>query len=65
MQLQFRAKCKIADTAKETEILIFEFNLGPLHFVCLANVPREGEKESIAYIKIDLEPTRNNWEIKT
>ena len=56
MQLQFKAKCKVSETKADTEILVFEFNLGPIHFVCLANVPREGEKESVAYVKIDLEP---------
>ena len=63
MQLQFRAKCQVKDTNADTEILVFEFILGPIHIVCLANVPREGEKESIAYVKIDMEPSRNNWEI--
>jgi hypothetical protein len=63
MQLQFRAKCTVKDTTAETEILVFEFNLGPIHVVCLANVPREGEKESIAYVKVDLDAGKNNWEV--
>ena len=64
MQLQFRAKCTLKETGtKEGEILCFEFNIGPLKIICIANMPREGETESIAYVKLELEAART-WEVR-
>lgn len=64
MQLQFRAKCEIKETGAGTEMLVFSFTLGPLTISCLANIPREGETESVAYVIAELQPTQPIWDIR-
>lgn len=63
MTLQFRATCRIKETQANSEMLIFEFNLGPIFITCLANVPREGEDTSVAFVKLELRHSRAEWEI--
>jgi hypothetical protein len=64
MQLQFRAKCKLKETeATKTEIIVFDFNVGPLKFICIVNIPREGETESVAYVKMEFESMKS-WEVR-
>lgn len=64
MQLQFKAKCIVKSTATDSEILVFSFRLGPLMISCLANIPNDDERESVAYVIAELEETQPTWEIR-
>lgn len=63
MQLQFRAKCRFKETTN-ADMLVFEFSLGPIVVTCLANIPQEDQPESVAYVLLELVPSKSVWEIR-
>jgi hypothetical protein len=59
--VQLKTACQIKETSVNTEILVFTFNLGPVKVICIANIPEEGKKEAIAYVKLELNPSMLEW----
>lgn len=54
--LQIRSRCTVKyNENTDSEIVIFSFNFGPAYFLCIANVPREGEKDAAVYVKVKLD----------
>jgi len=50
-------RARVVETGEATDMLVFPLHgFGPLQLAVLANVPREGEPHSIAYIKADVAP---------
>ena len=60
-QLQRRVKTELKDT-QTGKMLVLEFGLGPIRFVCLVNVPKDGETRSTSYVKVDLDFPEDSWE---
>jgi hypothetical protein len=59
MTLQLKTECRIKETGANSEMLVFEFQIGPLHIRCLANIPREGEQNALVYIHADIKVPRS------
>jgi hypothetical protein len=54
--LQIKSRCTIKyNEHTDSEIIIFSFQFGPAYFLCIANTPREGEKDAAVYIKVRLD----------
>lgn len=53
--IQFKTKCRLKENNVDGEILSFAFSLGPIRVICIANIPMEGEREAVVYVKLDFE----------
>lgn len=62
MTLQLKVPTRIKPNPQhESELIIFEFDFLCWHVGCLVNVPREGEEESLTFVKIDMKENWGDW----
>jgi hypothetical protein len=59
--VEWRTKCKVIQTRKDMEALVFSIPLGLLKIICIANIPNDDQDSAPVYIKFKFFEQQKEW----